>query len=66
VDRCVKAKKSCCKDDPRCKRCPVVLKKLAREGLAEQLAKRTFALAPELTKKQLAAARARGRTPAGG
>jgi hypothetical protein len=56
----VKAKKSCCKDDPRCKRCPVVLKKLAREGLAEQLAKRKFALAPELTKKQLAAARARG------
>ncbi len=60
MTRCVKAKKDCCKDDPRCKRCPVVLKKLLREGLAEQVAKREFVLAPELGKKQLAAARARG------
>ncbi len=57
---CVKAKKECCKDDPRCKRCPVVLKRLLREGLAERVSKREFALAPELGKKQLAAARARG------
>ena len=61
MDRCVKAKKSCCKDDPRCKRCPVVMKRLAKQGLAEQLAKREFLLAPELTKKQLAAARGRAR-----
>ncbi len=57
---CVKAKKECCKDAPRCKRCPVVLKKLLRAGLAEQVSKREFVLAPELGKKQLAAARARG------
>ena len=31
----VKAKKRCCKSRPRCKRCPVVMKRLARSGLAE-------------------------------
>jgi len=59
VDGCVKAKKSCCKDDPRCKRCPVVLKRLAKQGLAERVDQRRYVLAPELGKKQLAAARAR-------
>ncbi len=59
MPRCVKAKKDCCKDDPRCKRCPVVMKKLLRQGLAEQTSKREFVLAPDLGKKQLAAARAR-------
>ncbi len=60
MTRCVKAKKSCCKDDPRCKRCPVVLKRLMLQGLAEQVAKREYVLAADLRKKQLAAARARG------
>ncbi len=57
---CVKAKKECCKDAPRCKRCPVVLKRLLRQGLAEQVSKREFVLSADLRKKQLAAARARG------
>ena len=55
----VKAKKSCCKDRPRCKKCPVVLKRLANEGLATRLDKRHYELSPELSKKQLKAARKR-------
>jgi hypothetical protein len=31
----VKAKRRCCQDRPRCKRCPVVLKRLEKAGLAE-------------------------------
>ena len=31
----VKAKKRCCKSRPRCKRCPVVMKRLSKHGLAE-------------------------------
>jgi hypothetical protein len=53
----VKAKKSCCKDRPRCKRCPVVLKRLAKQGLAERIGGRHYELASELTKKDLRAAR---------
>jgi hypothetical protein len=55
----VKAKKSCCTDRPRCKRCPVVLKRLAKQGLAERTSGRRYELAPELRKKDLKAARAR-------
>jgi len=55
----VKAKKSCCKDSPRCKRCPVVLKRLSREDLAERVDKRHYLLSAELKKKQLKAARKR-------
>ena len=32
----VKAKKRCCQSRPRCKRCPVVLRRLSKAGLAEQ------------------------------
>ncbi len=55
----VKAKKSCCKDRPRCKRCPVVLKRLAKQGLVERTSGRRYTLAPELRKKDLKSARAR-------
>ncbi len=54
----VKPKKACCKDDPRCKRCPVVLSRLAKKGLAEREGKR-YVLASDLRKKQLKAARVR-------
>jgi hypothetical protein len=54
----VKPKKACCKSGPRCKRCPVVLDRLARQGLAERDGKR-YMLAADLRKKQLKAARAR-------
>ena len=53
----VKAKSDCCKDKPRCKRCPVVLKRLERAGLAERVGGRKYALADGLTKKQLKAFR---------
>ena len=55
----VKAKKTCCKDDPRCKRCPVVLKRLASQGRAERVDKRRYIVDDDVSKKQLKAARAR-------
>lgn len=53
----VKAKKSCCKDEPRCKKCPVVLKRLEAAGLAERVDKRTYRVTTSLTKKDLKLAR---------
>jgi hypothetical protein len=40
--RTVKTKKRCCGSDPRCKRCPVVLKRLAKGGRAERLEGRLY------------------------
>jgi hypothetical protein len=50
----VKAKKRCCQSRPRCKRCPVVLRRLAKAGLAEQQGRRYDVAAG---KKQWKAAR---------
>lgn len=55
----VKAKKRCCKDDPRCKRCPVVLERLSAEGLAKRKPGRRYRIDPALRKKTLKTARAR-------
>ena len=38
----VKTKKRCCKDKPRCKKCPVVCKRLMDAGLAERSGDRCF------------------------
>ena len=54
----VKPKRKCCKDDPRCKKCPVVLKRLEKAGLVERKGK-GYRVSPALKKKQLAAFRAR-------
>jgi hypothetical protein len=54
--RKVEAKSRCCKDKPRCKRCPVVLKRLEGAGLAQRTGKRTYVLV-DVTKGELAAAR---------
>ena len=54
----VKPKKRCCKSRPRCKRCPVVCKRLHVQGLATKRGDGTFKLAKELRKKQFKAARA--------
>ena len=35
----IRCKKKCCKSGTRCKRCPVVWKKLSRQGYAERTAK---------------------------
>jgi hypothetical protein len=54
----VKPKKTCCQDDPRCKRCPVVLKRLEKQGFAEKQGKR-YVFVEKVPKKRLKAARAR-------
>jgi hypothetical protein len=59
VAKLVKTKKRCCKSGPRCKRCPVVCKRLEKRGLAERLELRLYLVAGDVTKKQLKAARAR-------
>ena len=54
----MKPKKRCCKSRPRCKRCPVVCKRLQVQGLAAKRDDGSFKLAKTLRKKQLKAARA--------
>ena len=55
----VKTKRRCCKSGPRCKRCPVVCKRLAREGLAVKQDSRHYLVELGIGKKTLKAARAR-------
>jgi hypothetical protein len=55
----LKVKKRCCKSGPRCKRCPVVLKRLEQEGLATRTGKRTYELSGAARKRDVKAARAR-------
>ena len=55
----VKTKKRCCKSGPRCKKCPVVCKRLADQGLAVRQSKRHYMVELEIGKKTLKAARAR-------
>jgi len=53
----VKVKKKCCKSGPRCKRCPVVAKRLVKVGLAEHVEGRIYVI--QAPKKVVKAARAR-------
>lgn len=53
----VRAKKRCCKSSPRCKRCPVVLKRLAKAGLAERVDERIFRVDPDVRKRDYRRAR---------
>jgi hypothetical protein len=55
----VKPKKRCCKSGPRCKKCPVVCKRLMKQGLATKLDNGRFLLEVTMSKKALKAARAR-------
>jgi hypothetical protein len=55
----VKTKKRCCKSGPRCKRCPVVCKRLEKRGLAERVELRVYRVSADLKKKDLKLARAR-------
>jgi hypothetical protein len=55
----VKPKKRCCKSKPRCRRCPVVCKRLAADGLAERRGDGRYVLVEVLPKKRLKAARTR-------
>ena len=54
-----KPKKGCCKSNPRCKRCPVVAKRLVVRGLARRRKDGIIVISPDATKKPLKAARAR-------
>jgi hypothetical protein len=58
VGQRVKTKKRCCKDRPRCKRCPVVCKRLETMGYAEREDRRVWRLVVIPPKKVLKAARA--------
>jgi hypothetical protein len=50
-------KKKCCKSGPRCKKCPVVWKRLETAGLAVRLDKRTYEPAAKIPGKAFKAAR---------
>jgi len=56
----VKTKKRCCHDRPRCKKCPVVWKRLSNAGVAERDVddRRIYRAGADLKKKQFKAARA--------
>jgi aldehyde:ferredoxin oxidoreductase len=54
----VNPKKRCCKSRPRCKRCPVVCKRLVAQGLAEKRPDRRYVLSIAVRKKHFKAARA--------
>jgi hypothetical protein len=56
--RVVKPKSRCCKSRPRCKRCPVVCKRLMRAGFADKRGDGRYVLVDVLPKKQLKTARA--------
>ncbi|EHN11463.1 hypothetical protein PAI11_16690 [Patulibacter medicamentivorans] len=49
----VTTKKKCCKSRPRCKKCPVVWKRLEAEDLAERLGKREYRPLGPVPKKVL-------------
>lgn len=55
----VKTKKKCCKSSTRCKKCPVVWHRLAKQGYAERQDKLTFEVTAKVDKKAFKAARAR-------
>ena len=54
----IKAKKKCCNDTPRCKRCPVVCQRLEAAGYLERKSKRRWLVAAAPPKKVRKAARA--------
>lgn len=54
-----KPKRGCCRSNPRCKRCPVVAKRLVVRGLARRRKSGVVVISPDATKKQLKAARSR-------
>lgn len=54
----IKSKAKCCKDRPRCKKCPVVCKRLETAGYLERKDKRHWVVVELAPKKTLKAARA--------
>lgn len=54
----VRCKKKCCRSGPRCKKCPVVWKKLSQQGFAEREGKLRYTVLEIVPKRALKAARA--------
>ena len=52
------AKTPCCKSKTRCKRCPVVYKRLEQAGHLSRVSKRKWVVDEPVSKKLLTAARA--------
>lgn len=62
MGRTVQAKKKCCDSSPRCKKCPIALKKLAKAGYLTSAGKSgkggmTYALVEKPPKAAVKAAR---------
>ncbi|WP_372788026.1 hypothetical protein [Paraconexibacter sp.] len=57
----ITAKKRCCKDGPRCKKCPVVLKRLAADGFLERIDRRSYRVIEIVPKSTLTSARRRAK-----
>ncbi len=55
----IRPKGKCCRSGPRCKRCPVVLKRLAKRGLAEKRRDGKYVIVELVPKAERKAARAR-------
>ena len=55
----VKPKKRCCKSKPRCRRCPVVCKRLEKDDFATRRGDGRYVLVSVVPKHALKAARAR-------
>jgi len=55
----ITAKKKCCEDKPRCKKCPVTLERLRKAGYAERLSRREYDVAHKVPGKVRKAARVR-------
>ena len=53
----VRCKRKCCKSGKRCKRCPVVWKKLSKQGYAERSGKLSYVLIDVVPKHAIKAAR---------
>ena len=53
----VRCKRKCCKSGKRCKRCPVVCKKLSKQGYAERSGKLSYVLIDVVPKRAIKAAR---------
>jgi hypothetical protein len=54
----VRCKRKCCKSGTRCKKCPVVWKKLSKQGFAEADGKLSYVVIDVVPKRALKAARA--------
>jgi len=57
--RSIKPKKACCRSSPRCKRCPVVCKRLVKQGLAKRHSDGIVVIFAGVSKKQVRLARKR-------